>query len=350
MRTDLVELFRTLAEPHLFIQEPQYARIVKALKSSKTPRVHFTVLRADDLSQAASIGLLLSDAVILSGLIDFTKDDPDLAWPNAHSLTNLFDLPLPAGDRESTSILENKKRYVALGSFDQDSLAPWLRDAEPFIADGRLIYLPQRLIYCDERDTRGVLLRAGVEMYPGWSSWAAERTDDADADLVLPTAPGLEQLNQNMLNIFDVALPFLADLPLRTLHDVMQHEGDSFATFRQKLRGTLGQFLSTPIDTAEEYIRTGMQIRADVIEPEIAKLKKIIETRAIRLAGATLGTIGLLAAAVSSGGLAAAITAGLGAGGAGVLTKEVADFRSDLLSAREEPWYFAWRLHKSAQQ
>jgi hypothetical protein len=132
----------------------------------------------------------------------------------------------------------------------------------------------------------------------------------------------------------------------------MEHEGDALVTFRQKLRGSLAQLLAKPIDTPEEFLRTGMQIRTDVIEPEIAKLnqrmKKIIETRSIRLAGATLGTIGLLAATVSSGGLAAAITAGIGAGGAGVLTKEIADLRSDLLTAREEPWYFAWRLHKVA--
>ena len=57
--------------------------------------------------------------------------------------------------------------------------------------------------------------------------------------------------------------------------------------------------------------------------------------------GSRPSTIGLLAAAISSGGLAAAIAGALGAGGGGVLARELAEFRSDILGMKENPWYFA---------
>ena len=364
VRTDLSDLFQEISQRDedgkyhaSSLDEDQYCRLVKALRNSIAPRLHFTVFREDELARSAAIGLMLCDVVILSGLLDYDAQDDDSAWPSSgHSQRFLRQLPIPWSGEPSSN--EEGKYAITLGSFNAELLANWARDAQPFIEAGRLVYLPQRLVTVHVKNPEfpsWAWYPDHVETYPSWSGWASEKVDSADADLLLPEGSAFNLLNEHCRRVFDVAIPFLVNLPLRTLYSVMEDEGDSIVAFRQRLRAIVAQYLAeiTQLDSRDALTKIGADIRRDLIEPELAKLnqrmKKIVETRAIRVAGATVGTVGLIAATLSSAGLAGGVSAALGAGGLGLIAKELADLRSDLLSVREEQWYFAWRLQKKSR-
>jgi hypothetical protein len=100
--------------------------------------------------------------------------------------------------------------------------------------------------------------------------------------------------------------------------------------------------------------RIGSQIKGDLIEPQVdaltRALHRAIHVRAVRIAGAAVGAVTIALTAVASQPLSAAVQAVLGAGGAGLLAKEYADYENELLTLRDNPWHFAWRLRESARK
>jgi len=120
----------------------------------------------------------------------------------------------------------------------------------------------------------------------------------------------------------------------------------------QIIPNCLGAFKSEA--NSSKIKKIGSEIRRDILDPEIAKLnrvyKKISRTRFIKIAGATIGTLSIELAAFMSGNILSSITKILGAGGLGILAKEYADYQSDLLSLKENPWYFAWCMKRKANK
>jgi hypothetical protein len=207
-----------------------------------------------------------------------------------------------------------------------------------------------------EAPKAGAMIPRTFEFYSSWSSWSSKIVTESEADLLIPESKGLESLDPHLLRIFDVAMPYVRGLPLNRLYDIMADDYDSFVLFRKALRSTSGglaQALNNNPDK-QQLFKLAVELRKDVIDPEISKLnlllRKVVQSRALTVAGAAIGSASLVAATIASSGLAAAIYAGLGAGGLGLLAKEAAAWRSDTIALKENPWYFAWKLRRRAER
>jgi hypothetical protein len=69
-----------------------------------------------------------------------------------------------------------------------------------------------------------------------------------------------------------------------------------------------------------------------------------MQVRALRVGGAAVGAVTIALTAAATQPLSTALQALLGGGGMGLLAKEYADYRNELATLKENPWYFAWRL------
>ena len=81
----------------------------------------------------------------------------------------------------------------------------------------------------------------------------------------------------------------------------------------------------------------------------LAEFNRIIQSRALRVAGVALGTVALTGAAALSSGLGQAVSVALGASGLGALAKEYGEFKSELGQLKESPGYFVWHLGRVSQ-
>ena len=162
---------------------------------------------------------------------------------------------------------------------------------------------------------------------------------------------GDQELTQ-AITLFEMALPFIANTTLGDLHRFLLDEEDTLAAFRSAIAQAFGAYANDLAlqESTEKLQRVGASIRRDIIDPQLEaltrSLKRIVQTRAIRLAGATLGTValGLTASAVQP--LSAILQAVLGTGGIGLIAREYAEYRTELLARKENPWYFAWSLRE----
>jgi hypothetical protein len=62
--------------------ERAYAGIVGSLESATCSNVHCLIQRPEDLFTYPAAALMLADAVVLTGLLDFDAADNDSSWPS----------------------------------------------------------------------------------------------------------------------------------------------------------------------------------------------------------------------------------------------------------------------------
>jgi hypothetical protein len=213
--------------------------------------------------------------------------------------------------------------------------------------------LPQRIVIKVGRAASETKIHDYETLSP-WGIWrpVVNATQTGSA-LLLPNRLVEQFTYKNLYQVFDVAMPYLHGLSLTNLHRVMNDEEDALIVFRNAISKVLSTYLSeaNTLDNPHDLVSVGLQIRRDVLDPELARLnqtfKRVTQVRAIKTAGAALGTIGLLAAAISTGGLLGVVSAALGAGVSGVLSKEIAEYRSEVLSLQENPLVFRLGLEEA---
>jgi hypothetical protein len=325
---------------HNFVPEQDPIRgFWQQLHSSGTTLLQYTVSDEEALWSAPSVGLLLSDTLVLSGASLGGENTGVLLLTEGRSVPKAR---RPHGHRKG--FLDVSYGYCYL---DTDQLLRWLAAAEGFINEGRLIYLP-----------REIRISFGGGFSDSEQLWVSKNLNDlideayalrGRAELLLSE----DRDRWNDMPLLTVALPYLNGLSMKLLHKIMTDEHDAFVRFR----GALAQIIpacrerSQHTDDVTEISTLGAELKRHVIEPELAqlnqRLRKIVATRSIRLAGGIVGIVGLGVAAMSMSAFGGAVSTLLGAGGAGLITKEIADYMGDLHALKDSPWYFAWRLKKS---
>lgn len=241
--------------------------------------------------------------------------------------------------------------------FDNEQIKKWFKEAENFVSDGRLIYLPskQQLIYdLDKEKKKFINFRPSLD--PRWSFLdALSTTKEIDSHLLSFLDHKLI-CQKEYFEILNISLPFIEGISLKLLHKIMNDEYDSLLEFRKAVTENISKYLNS-LKTEKEIskiAKIGAEIKRDIADPEIAKLnrlyRKILRTRSIKIAGAAISTLSLEIAAFFSGDLISSFTQILGAGGLGILAKEYSDYRSDLYSLKDNTWYFAWHLKSKTKK
>lgn len=352
MKTDLNLLFSKMSNVVDGQYEPfpdgfttGYEEYLANLRSSRTFRLHSRLKKPEELWTVSKIGVILCDALTMSGYAPSKSGKFRIVCENINSICRNFD---PA------VLHALGRKFLSFVYFDDESVLAWLDDAAPFIEDGRLLYMPQRT----DLEFHGRLQN-------GRPDWRFESTNDnelqptidsirdakSEGASTLVLDEQLKMFSTDCLKALEVAMPFLENIPLKTLHTVLNDEEDTLINFRKTLSSIIPTYLAeiTDVNDPNKIISTGINIRRDLLEPEISALnrafKKIIQVKAIKVLGASVSTIGLGVAALSTGGLIAGV---LSAGGFGAIANEYSGYRKEFLSLKDNPYYFAWHLNKKA--
>lgn len=337
----------------------EFARLRQVIRESPLQKLSAQIERDDDFWRFTRVGVILGDVTLLSG-----------TGPVGATLT---------GVRDSLCMKAEGDAFIrrVLLFYDDDVLQRWARDAEPFIQDGRVVYLPSRGVewgtgdpkwvvhkLVESRTERARRKRLEAARYEEWilTPGRLEYASDGDVEhlesLAIRSVPITTTLRDLLPTawLFEMALPFISDISLRDLHRVLEQHDDTLASFRAAVANAFIQYVgdATGKESLKDLERVGLKVRRDIIEPELEMLtrtlKRVVESRAIRLAGATLGTVsmGLTAAAVQP--LSAVLQAIVGSGGLGLIAREYAEYRAELNALKDNPWYFAWSLRKTVRR
>lgn len=311
---------------------------LKALSHSDSYKCRVAVENSADLPRITAAALILSDIVILTG---YGRGGTQIELLSPE----LFPIALGA-----EKIPNEPTIHEAYIQFFSDSFANWCKDARNFIEDGRLVYVPTRAIY--SLGQKGLEPIKQVDPSEPWvmvDSLSSLKTEGSD--LVI-SKEKTKKFVIPYLELMSSSFSFIEGISLELLHKVMADLEDELISFRKVISDIFPKYLES-VDGNDQEINlkhTAAEIRLDLIDPAIAKLniklKKAIATRSLRIAGASIGTIGLISAAIATPEIHTIISKVLGAAGVGAICKECAGYREDLWSIKEDPWYFAWYLKK----
>ncbi|MCX7016311.1 MAG: hypothetical protein NTW86_27775, partial [Candidatus Sumerlaeota bacterium] len=102
----------------------------------------------------------------------------------------------------------------------------------------------------------------------------------------------------------------------------------------------------------DEMRKTCMQIKSDIIEPEIAKLnlayQRIVKTKSFSAVGATVSVVALSAAALLAPSIAAYVAL-LGSSGVVLTLTEWSEYQNNKQALKENPYYLLWRMKMRAR-
>lgn len=355
MRTDLASPFTDILAKRAVGSFPfgagddpisTYRSFAAAMQESSASRLVCRIKDPDELNSASKVGLLMADVVILTG---------------AGGKELQMYIPGPAAAPLSVTVpqeLASERITVAAVAFSPAVLDPWIEDAREFMHRGRLMYLPDPAIvfHEQEQDGRNRWRAEPASINPNLGAWELAAMTESPGPMVLLSDAHSRGLASQQLSLLKYTLPTLENIPLRELCAISEEEETALAKFRTALKTGATSLLGPTAESAsEEAVRkAGITLRTDVIEPEVAALtqalKRITQSRALRVGGAVLGAVGMTLTALTGAGVVAGITGAAATGVGGVLMKELADWRHEVLALREKPWYFAWVLNSRSTQ
>jgi hypothetical protein len=354
MRTDLAPTFaEVLARKQLgtfpfgHSEDPAraFARFIHAFEQSSASRLMCQVRDPAHLTSIARIGVLIADSVLLTG---FGGPGGQMILPGLSSKTRPpFALP---------PTIRGENAMVGAVTFPPEVLDPWIEDAREFIVRGRLMYLPEQVIILHDElaDGRSLWKAEPATLNPQQGVWELAALADRTESMVLLNDAEADAVAGQQLHVLSYALPTLENVSLRELCAINDAEEEHLAGFRAALRAGLTSYMAPLARDADESAlrRAATRLRVEVIDPEVAvlgqTLRAITQTRAMRAAGAALGAVSMTLTAFSIGGAAAALSGILANGATALFVKEVAEWRGELLAAKQKPWYLAWRLSKGS--
>lgn len=235
---------------------------------------------------------------------------------------------------ESFTNAKGEACHIAAGIIHGGEVAlyDWLeQDAKPLLLSGRAVFAPFVFAAPDTADVDEGALKA-----------ALLHSNLVVSGQVIRTPTGaIHPLTQ-------LAVPYLEDVPLPLLAEILADEGESLRAFRRHVDRAV-EDIARSTDPAEVE-RQVLRIRRDLFEDELDRVKQTCERltrmRALARIGAYVGTAALSLAAVF--GLA---PPSIICGATGLATATVAElYRNfeEVRNVRRSPMHFVWQMSKAA--
>jgi hypothetical protein len=218
----------------------------------------------------------------------------------------------------------------------------FINELEPFLESKRVIYEPERIVLLSDASAQSPKRHHALNILPEspWDTWHA--LEESKAKTSLPLVKFSSSFPNEKL-LFDITVPFIQGLPFKKLHAIIEDEQDSVLIFRKKLKEVVA--------TVENNKKTVSELINDEIYPQIAVLNKrfdkILQSSAVRVGGASLGSISLSLFSICFPESISLVTTLLGAGGGvGLMTREYANYIEKRHEFKEDPFYFLWKLRR----
>lgn len=219
----------------------------------------------------------------------------------------------------------------------------FLREASDLIADGRVIFQPNRCVIGRQRSS-----------LPTQNHWAAFEVDSrspfsrwnyaANVKASAPTKVMFDTANSRGTELFDVVLPIASGVPLRELNKLLNDEKDLVASFRESLKEAIRSSKNDGASTLE-FVK-------DVVEPQLGSIQRRYKAlKRTHTAKSSLTAVTSLALSYTMMDMTstAAVLLGLAAGGGfHAVGTQIIDYRADLDQLKEERFYLLWRCKQIA--
>lgn len=235
--------------------------------------------------------------------------------------------------------LPKSKLFGGYGSISEELLEDTFNELSPLIEAGKIIIRPEKIIVIMDDKNRVLIHPADANGAP--DEWRAMVDNhDQSSYPIFDRKSSIDQHRQ----VADILLPFLSGTSISDFAKIIEDEGDILSSFRVQTKAYM-KLLGSGDVTAAEFRRDTIQPKLDQIS---RKFNQIANMHKLKVAGATVGAVGLGLISLAQTGLAASMSQfiSFGLGTVGFIKNET-EYQSAIAQLKDIPEYLLWRLSKS---
>lgn len=230
--------------------------------------------------------------------------------------------------------------YAGYGSVSEELLEGVFETFYPLIEANKLIIRPEKIIFAVDIQDGG-----GAEVHPADSNSGSDEWRVLDDKSLQASFPLFDRKSsvENHMKLSDILVPYIKGIDMREYANIILDEEDLLSSFRLQTKNYL-ELIKKNNPDIEEF-------KSDVIQPKLdlinRKFKTVTTNHRLKVAGATIGTAGLMLLSLTQTGMTAAlsqfISFGLGTVG---FVKSEAEYQENIDKLKDFPEYLLWRISK----
>ncbi|SEM57515.1 hypothetical protein SAMN05216436_105221 [bacterium A37T11] len=240
----------------------------------------------------------------------------------------------------NNAIPEPSQFFPSYGTHSENGVRDLFKVLTPLIENQKCIIRPQRLILVKDKEASNKILYINSDT-PN-NSWEVKKVNEENSYVI---ANGLNTFQSESL--LDITLPFLANVDVHSLTEILKDEYDILSTFRVELK----KIMNSAVQNGNQNLR---EITNDILRPNIdtitRKFKHYENMDRLKSGGAiaafTLSLIGIhIGINFNFQSLISGALGLLGPTVLGFVATEVS-FRDSQDKLRDNPYFLLWKLSK----
>lgn len=236
--------------------------------------------------------------------------------------------------------IPNANLYAGYGSVSEDLIESVFESLFPLIEANKLFIRPEKIIFSADLYGDG-----GATVHPADPNGGSDEWRVIDTTTSQNSYPLFDRKSsvENHKMLADILVPYIRGIDMLEYSKIILDEDDLLSAFRLQTKNYLELIKKNDL-----YIH---EFRSDIIQPKLdlinRKFTTITNNHRLKVAGATIGTAGLMLLSMTQTGITAAlsqfITFGLGTVG---VVKNETDYQDNIDKLKDIPEYLLWRINK----
>ena len=319
--------------PHYAKYEKDFMNWYHNFQGTKN-EVRYDLGSSDGLDQI-KLSMLLSDFTSI-----FPYDDENFLYTFDPKATARKILGSEEYIEEISSQLSHRSvLFPGYGSISEELLESTFEQMSILIEAGKAMIRPEKIIFVTDPETAAATVHL-ADPNGKADEWNVIIDGEQDS---LQIIDNFNSTITDERRLSEILIPYIQNIKFEEYSKIILDEDDLISAFRKETKNYLN-ILKNDYQNSNEF-------KADVIQPKLdlinRKFKTITNSHRIKVSGATLGTIGLIAIGTTQVVLAAAlsqfITFGLSTVG---FAKTEADYHENVDKLKDIPEYLLWRINR----
>jgi len=236
--------------------------------------------------------------------------------------------------------IPNSELYAGYGSVSEELIENTFETFYPLIAANKIFIRPEKIIFVVDLHGTGEAAVHPADPNCGSDEWRI--IDEAKLQASYPLL-GKGNVVKNHQELSKLLVPYIKGIDIQEFCKIILDEEDLLSAFRLQTKNYL-ELVKKSNTNIEEFKNDVIQPKLDLIN---RKFKLITNNHRLKIAGATVGTVGLMLLSLSQTGMTAAlsqfISFGLGTVG---FAKSEAEYQENFDKIKDIPEYLLWRISR----
>jgi len=240
---------------------------------------------------------------------------------------------------EIANKIPNGSLFAGYGSVAEEFIEEVFEKFSPLIKANKVFIRPEKIVFVVDMESGHATVHP-ADPNSGFDEWRV--IVDSNLQKSYPLFDK-DSATEHDKKLSEILIPYLKGVEIKEYSKIILDEEDLLSSFRLQTKTYL-QYLKNNNPNSDEF-------RADIINPKLdtinRKFKTIINNHRLKIAGATLGTVGLAVLSLTQTGLTAAlsqfISFGLGTVG---FSKSEAEYRENVDKLKDIPEYLLWKIRR----